>query len=260
MFDCQTLVLLAFSRLDTEDRRGLQRCEDDFARLIERNPDNTRIQRLSHFVTIIAQIQRQDQVQALQALQQLRQLIRSPDFDFESAGNMLALMTQLTLRRVPVPDAEAAVSAVGYRFCSNRCISEMLSACAKAHAPYAELIHAAHSTVLQWAESAMALSLAGDPARGIRELLQHGQETLNVRLIDNAFHLVQKHAAKLPDAPALAAQAQALKRMAGAGNRKATLGGPTRRAGGLVLRSTPRDGGDPAVQATNLDADQISAS
>lgn len=241
MFDCQTLVLLAFSRLETEDRRGLQRCQDDFARLLERNPDNRRMARLSEFVTIIAQIQRQDQVQALQALREMRSQISSPDFDFESAGNLLALMTQLTLRRVPVSDAEQTVSALGMRFCSNRCISEMLSACAKAHEPYAELIRNAHATILLQAESAMALSLAGDPARGIQELLGHGRQTLNVRLIDNAYQLVQKHAPKLTNPDALRAEAQELKRRAGAGNRKVTLGSQNRRAGGVVLRSGPRE-------------------
>jgi CheY-like chemotaxis protein/cytochrome c-type biogenesis protein CcmH/NrfG len=40
MFDCQTLVLLAFTRLEIGDRKGLQRCHDDFARLMERNPDS----------------------------------------------------------------------------------------------------------------------------------------------------------------------------------------------------------------------------
>src|SRR5450830_42116 len=50
MFDCQTLVLLAFMRLETADHEGLQRCKDDFVRLIERNPDSKRHERLAAVV------------------------------------------------------------------------------------------------------------------------------------------------------------------------------------------------------------------
>ena len=242
MFDGQTLVLLAFSRLETEDRRGLQRCQDDFARLLERNPENRRLERLSRFVTIIAQVQRQEQAAALQALRDMRMQVLTPDFDFESAGNLLALMTQLQLRRAPVAEAEDTVRAIGLRFCSNRCISEMLAACAKGHEPYAVLVREAHAEVLLNAEAAITLSMAGDAARAIADLLEHGRRTLNVRLIDAAFQLVQKHRAKLPDADALQAEALALKRRAGAGNRKASLGSQNRRAGGVVLRTDPRDG------------------
>ena len=252
MFDCQTLVLLAFSRLETEDRRGLQRCQDDFARLVERNPDNARILRLSHFVTIIAQVQRQEQVQALQALRDMATRIRTPDFDFESAGNLLALITQLQLRRIPVAEAPETIHAIGMRFCSNRCISEMLSACAKGHEPYAELIRDAHASVLLKAEAAMTLSMAGDAGSAIADLLEQGRQTLNVRLIDAAYQLVQKHQARLPQADALRAQAQELKRRAGAGNRKASLGSHNRRAGGVVLRTTPREGSADAPPAADV--------
>jgi len=45
MFDCQTLVLLAFARLECSDRKGLQHCRDDFVRLIDRDEKNLRLQR-----------------------------------------------------------------------------------------------------------------------------------------------------------------------------------------------------------------------
>ena len=68
MFDCQTLVLLAFARLESNDRKGLQRCHDDFVRLIERNPDSKRHQRLSDIVDALALIQLHQFAQALDAV------------------------------------------------------------------------------------------------------------------------------------------------------------------------------------------------
>ena len=57
MFDCQTLVLLACTRLENGDGKGLQRCRDDFARLIEKDPKNERHQRLSGIVEVLSSIQ-----------------------------------------------------------------------------------------------------------------------------------------------------------------------------------------------------------
>ena len=45
LFDCQTLVVLAFTQLDANDHRGLQRSRDNFTRLLERNPGSARHQR-----------------------------------------------------------------------------------------------------------------------------------------------------------------------------------------------------------------------
>ena len=74
----------------------------------------------------------------------------------------------------------------------------------------------------------------------LQSLLDHGRKTLNVRLIDNALQLIHKHRTRLIDADALHHAFLDLRRSAGAGNRKVTLGNQRRLAGGLILRTGAR--------------------
>ncbi len=246
MFDCQTLVLLAFTRLELDDRKGLQVCADDVARLLEKSPDNGRISRLANFVNIANLLMQQKIPEVTGATAALANLAMDSEFDFESAGNMLALLAYLAVRQVEFADAAGVVKTVGLRFCSNRSVTEMLAACATAHAPYAALVRDAQNQVLEFAESAITLSMAGDPAAAIGNLLERGKETLNIRLIDNAYQLLQKHATKLTAHDALKTRILELRQRAGAGNRKITLGNSKRQAGGLVMRS----GGRPPAKKT----------
>lgn len=240
MFDSQTLVLLAFSRLELEDRRGLQRCLDDFARLCERNPDNARMVRLRAFATAIAQLQKQELDEVRATVQELAHLVLTPDFDFESAGNLIALLTRMASRGMHMQEATRTVEALGLRFCSNRAVSELLAACSKGNEAYVASIHAAHDQVLSQAEAAITLSMSGKPGEAVRQLLDLATESLNVRLIDNAYQLLAKHGEKLEGTEALRKHALDLRRRAGAGNRKVSLGNQRRQAGGVVLRSTAR--------------------
>ena len=240
MFDCQTLVLLAYTRLELDDRKGLQVCADDVARLLEKNPDNGRVRRLANFVTIANLLMQQKIPEVTGATAALANLAQDSEFDFESAGNMLALLAYLALRQVEFTAAAEVVKTVGLRFCSNRSVTEMLASCAGAHPPFEALVREAQTTVLEYAESAITLSMEGDPASAIGNLLERGRETLNVRLIDNAYQLLQKHAAKISTHDALKARILELRQRAGAGNRKITLGNSKRQAGGMVMRSGGR--------------------
>ncbi len=240
MFDCQTLVLLAFTRLAMDDRKGLQVCHDDFARLVERNPANLRMRRLAHFVNVINLLMQQNSAQVLIEASVLSRQVHTPDYDFESAGNMLALLSSMEQRGVAFDYANTVVRALSLRFCSSRAMTELLAASAAAHPPYAVAVRAAQTQVLGWAEAAMGLSMAGNPAAAVEALLEQGRATLNVRLIDNAAQLLVKHATLLGARDDLRASARELKTLAGAGNRKLTLGNQRRQAGGLVLRTSNR--------------------
>ncbi len=237
MFDCQTLVLLAFTRLENGDRKGLQRCHDDFARLIERAPDNLRQRRLAEIVAALNLIQQHQFAQSIETVRRLVKTTTQPDFDFESASNLLALLSQLANKAIQLDEAEAWVQTLGMRFCSNRSLTELLAASALAHPPYAESMRVAQTKVLEFAETAMSLSMSGDPSAAVRNLLIHGKATLNSRLIDNAFQLLQKHGTKIKDAVELSKMVQEARNQCGTGNSKAALGAQKRQAGGLVLRT-----------------------
>lgn len=238
MFDCQTLVLLAFARLENGDRKGLQRCHDDFARLIEKDPDNTRQQRLADIVIALNLIQQHQMAQTLQMVRGMAHKVKDAAFDFESACNLMALLSMLAKKAIQLEEVDAIVDTLGRRFCSNRSLTELLAANASAHPPYAERVRAAQTTVLEYAETAMSLNMAGDATAAVKNLLILGTETLNSRLIDNAYQLLQRNAAKITDAATLQVAVQALRSTYGVGGGRASLGAQKRQAGGLALRTS----------------------
>lgn len=237
MFDCQTLVLLAFTRLESGDRKGLQRCHDDFVRILEKDPSNTRHQRLADIVIALNLIQQHQMAQTIQTVRDMSQKVKDPNFDFESACNLMALLALLAHKAIQLDEVETVVDTLGKRFCSNRSLTELLAAAASAFPPYAERVRAAQATVLEFAETAMSLNMAGDATSAVRNLLLMGKETLNSRLIDNAYQLLQRNAAKIADAASLQALVQELRATYGIGGGRASLGAKKRQAGGLVLRT-----------------------
>lgn len=203
MFDCQTLVLLAFTRLDSGDRKGLQRCRDDFVRLIERNPDSKRHQRLSDIVEALSSIQQHQFAQALDAVRAMTKEVTAPDFDFEAASNLLALMAQLANKAIQLDEVESVVETLGMRFCTSRPLSELLAAAAAVHEPYATRVRDAHAQILKLAEHAMLLSMEGDPRAAVKNLVFHGTSTLNGKLIETAYLVLHRYADKIEDAQSL---------------------------------------------------------
>lgn len=237
MFDCQSLVLLAFTRLENGDRKGLQRCQDDFNRLMERNPDNPRVKRLADIVVALNLIQQHQFAQSVEAVRALAKTVSYSEFDFESASNVLALLSQLAAKAIQLDEVATTVDTIGLRFCSNRSQTELLAACATAHPPFAERMRECQTKVLEMAETAMALSMSGNPTAAVRNLILHGRDTLNARLIDNAHQLMLKHGSKVENAANLAVDVQELRSKFSLQNVKASLGEQKRQAGGLALRT-----------------------
>ena len=240
MFDMQSMVLFAFTRLGLEDRRGLQRCLDDCKRLVEKDPESKRNRQLTAFVEQLNQLQRREINLVTAFVDQMAKGIQDSEFNSEIASNLLALLAQMRCRSVHFADADRIVQQVGMRFCSNRAVTELLAASAAAHPPYAQHIRAAQASILEVAETAMSNHRAGDTRTAVTSLIAKASETLNVRLIDNAFQLLLQHGDKLPDGEALKAQVLALRTQAGAGNRKVSLGNQRRQAGGVMLRTGSR--------------------
>lgn len=240
MFDAQTLVLLAFTRVNAADRRGLQRCLDDLLRLIERDADNARLQRLAAIVNALNLIQQHQFAKSVDAVREMAKTVREPLFDFESAGNLVALMAHLASKAIQLNELEETIDIMGRRFCSNRSLTELLASCALVYPPYAERLREAQAKVLEFAETAMALSLRGDPTSAVKNLILHGRDTLNARLIDNAYQLLQKHSGKVQGADALINMVQQLKLQCGPVVNRASLGEQKRQAGGLALRTGKR--------------------
>jgi len=237
MFDCQTLVLLAFARLENGDRKGLQRCRDDFVRLIEKNPNSPRHQRLSAIVEALHAIQHQQFAEAVAAVRAVAANVQAPEFDFEAASNLLALMAQLAHRSIQLDEVESTVDTLGMRFCTTRSLSELLAGATAVHAPYAERLRTAHTQVLKLSEHAMSLSLGGDPRAAVENLLFHGTATLNSKLIETAYLVLHRYTDTIADAAALRETIQELRIRFATHSLKPALGEQKRQAGGLTLRT-----------------------
>jgi len=237
MFDCQSLVLLAFTRAESGDRKGLQRCRDDFVRLIERNPNSKRHRRLADIVDALSSIQLHQFAQAVDAVRTMAKTLTAPDFDFEAASNLLALMALLADKAIQLDEVEAVVDTLGMRFCTSRSMSELLAGAASVHEPYAARVRAAHTQVLKIAEHAMSLSMGGNPKAAVKELIAHGGATRNGKLIETAYLVLHRYADKIEDAASLNLTVQDLRARFATNSSKPALGEQKRQAGGLTLRA-----------------------
>ena len=237
MFDCQTLVLLAFTRLENGDRKGLQRCRDDFARLIERNPKSKRHQRLSDIVDALSSLQNHHFAEALSAVRTMIQTVKLPEFDFEAASNLLSLMAQLANKAIQLDEVESVVDMVSIRFATTRSMTELLAGAAAAHEPYATRVRAANTQILKISEHAMLLSMEGDPAAAVKDLISHGSTTLNSKLIEMAHLVLHKYSHKIDNAISLAETVQNLRTRFATHSIKPSMGEQKRQAGGLTLRT-----------------------
>ncbi|MDR7308280.1 tetratricopeptide repeat protein [Rhodoferax saidenbachensis] len=240
MFDSQSLVLLAFTRLESNDRKGLQRCQDDFLRLIDKDPDNVRLLRLSAVVDVLSLIQQQQFGPSLNAVRDMARAVQTPQFDFESASNLVTLVSHLARKAIQLDEVASVVEALAKRFCSNRSITELLAASALAYPPYQAVIRTAQTQVLEYTEAAMTLSLAGDPTAAVKNLILHGKETMNARLAENAYQLLQKHSGKVKEEAHLQGLVNELRVLCGPVISRASLGEQRRQAGGLALRTGKR--------------------
>jgi Flp pilus assembly protein TadD len=240
MFDCQSLVLLALARLESGDRKGLKRCEDDFARLIERNPDSARHKRLSDVVSALALIQQHQFAQAVNAVRQMASTAKSPEFDFEAGSNLLALLGQLAHKAIQLDEVAEVVEKIGLRFCTSRSLTELLAGAAAIHPPYAERVRASQTQILKLSETAMSLSMAGDPKAAVKNLIFHGNATLNAKLIETAYLVLQRYATKIADAKDLTDMVQDLRKRFNTAITRPAMGETKRQAGGLTLRTGGR--------------------
>jgi Flp pilus assembly protein TadD len=240
LFDPQALVLLAFSKLDSNDLRGLSRCEEQLTHLRDRQPETPRPQRLLEVVAALNAIHTHQTARALDEVRRLAKTIHDPTFDFEAASNLLALMTRLAMRSIQLYEVDAAVDNMGLRFSTSRALTELLACAGTGRLDFVKRIRAAHVEVLKITEQAMALSLKGDPQGAVETLLAKGAETLNAKIIETAHLVLQRYEGSIHQHAELKLQAQALREKYRTTDIHAGLGEQAhsgRAAGGMALPS-----------------------
>jgi CheY-like chemotaxis protein len=237
MFDFQSLVLLAITRFIDRDAKGLQRCADNLRHALEKTPDSTRLQRFAAMVAIFHLMLQRQVGQVVAQTRALARQIVQPDFDFEAASNLVAVLAHLTAAELRLDEAEPWIDALALRFATTRSLSELLARAAAAHAPFAQRLRERHQDVTRIAEQAMSHSLAGEPRAAATALIAAGERTMNAKLVDMARLVLQRHADKIADANALLAQADALRRRWGAASANTPMTADAgRQSGGVALR------------------------
>lgn len=240
LYDPQALVLLAFARLDNNEHKALQRCREQMERIVERQPDNPRPPRLLEVIEALSAIQDYQTALALDEVRRMAKTILLATFDFESACNLLALMTRLAMRSIQLYEVDAAVDTMALRFCTSRALTELLACAAVGRQDFINRVRAGHSQILKLTEDAMSLSLKGDPQAAAVKLIQDGEQTLNAKLIESAHLVLQRYEARIPEHEALLKQAQSLRERYRTTDIHAGLGEQVhtgRAAGGMSLPS-----------------------
>jgi len=235
LYDCQTLVALAFAELDADDHRGLQRCRDSFTRLIERNPDSQRHQRAVTAIDImLAMLKNQANMQSL--VNDMCQASKSADFDFEAASNLIALLSRLARRNIRLPSSESRLEALAMRFCTSRPITEMLAGAAVLHPAHADSIRSAGQQIQKIAQGAVALAMRGDPGMAVRQLIVEGQTTLNAKLIEAAHHLLERYGPKMTNTATIEQELAGLRAQFGARGMGFGQASNNQRSGGAKMK------------------------
>jgi len=211
MFDAQALLLLAFARLDNNDQKGLARTVDQLTRLRDRSHAPARPHRLLGMAESLLALQHNNTARALDDVRRLANDALSPDFDFETACNLLALMSRLQMRSISLNESEAAVDTLALRFCTSKAMSELMACAASGVQGFAERVRSAHSQILKMTEQAMTLSIKGDPQGTVVKLLEDGERTLNAKLIESAHQVLQRYNVRIADHATLSERTEALR-------------------------------------------------
>ena len=236
MFDPQTLVLLAFARLESNDRKGLDRCRVDLRRLMERNPDSLRLMRNDQVIEILIDLLAGQTAKATEKIRQLNDVAKQPDFDFEACSNLVTLCAQMARRNPGQTASRDMVERLALRFCTTRPMTEMLVGAGLAHPPLAEVIRDAGNQITKIAQDAVSLGMRGDPAAAVKQLMLEGNSTLNGKLIETAYQVLQRYQDKVPDAPRILDTVEGMRTKYGTRPNQPRKPEQKRQAGGLQLR------------------------
>lgn len=255
LFDHQSLLLLAFARLQQRDTRGVQRCQDRLLQALERSPQSRRLQRFAAIASVLNRLVQRELPLAAAETRALFGTLDEPGLDVEAACHLLALLSQMSADQLAPDEAAGWVDTLGLRFASSRGATELLVGAATSHPPHGERIRLAHQHIGEMAEQAVTHTVQGNHRAAVANLLVHAERTHNAKLIDMARMTLQRHGAHIDDAHTLAAQADGLRERyaAGIGN---TLLGPSsgRQPGALTLREAP-----PASEGPDVNMSPVAA-
>lgn len=206
LFDALTLFLLCLARADTRDPKGLAAMHEQIRRFQTRHVGSQRLQRFERAAGLLESVLAERIDEALVEFRDLAGDRDSENFDVESATVLLAMLARLPPDALDEGEAAALVRQLGRRCCVSRAVTEVLMASGQRQDWICEILRECHAHITQLTEKAVSLSVRGHPTRAVQDLLAHGRETLNARLIDMAQLVAQRHRDSIEDYEALRSQ------------------------------------------------------
>jgi len=236
LFDALPLVLLGLIRFDRKDSKALAYAHDCLMQLGEREPGSIRLQRFEMAFRILRCMYDRRLAEALALTRELTAQSERPDFDLEAATVLVALWMRLSAQDIQLEEMDALLARLGLRYCVSKSSTELMVAMTEGTEAAASAFRSCHTRIFSVAETAMRFSMRNEPRIGVLLLLEQGEQTRNAKLIDMASLVLQRHAEKIADAPALSERVDALQAqwVQPLGN---ALARNQRAVGGLALRT-----------------------
>lgn len=185
-FDHQSLVMLAFTHLERDDGKALHKCETQLQRAHERRPRSGRLRRMLEITQVLSLTQQKLLTDAARRLKTLAKEFKQPDFDFETASNVMCLLVRVRERGLDLPDADKWMQQLAERFCTNKPLTNMLSMMVASHPPYEEVLRRTYRELSTLAETSLARAKEGAPVEAVEKLLAQGAATCNTRTVELA--------------------------------------------------------------------------
>ena len=237
LFDVLSMMLLALLRFDANDTKGLDAARDVLADFSARYPQSVRLKRMEQLGEVLSRLNRGRILEAVTLLRRETQGFMRPDFELETAANVISVWTRLLRFGLGTNEVDSAVRQLARRFAVSRTTCEVLVAAARHYPDAAGIVREAYSEVMKLAEQSMNLAVQGQPAQAVEALLHHGSSTGNAKLIEMAQLVAKRYQDSIGDVQTLMAQqAQLAHRFCAPTTHIAGVRRSNRSAGGMVLR------------------------
>ncbi|MDE2454219.1 MAG: tetratricopeptide repeat protein [Burkholderiales bacterium] len=237
LYDVLSMMLLALLRFDARDAKGLDVAVDVTSRFARNYPQSVRLKRMANLTRALATINAGDQAGGLAIVREAYTEAPNPNFDMEAATNTVSVWSRLQSHGISAAEYEDVVRTLARRFTVSKAATEVLAAAAlHAEAP-ARWIRETYAEVMKLAQDSMNHAVKGEPKAAVENLIRHGQDTGNAKLIEMAGLVAKRHRANIAGVDDLIADANRLAhRYCMPSSHIAGVRRSNRSAGGLVLR------------------------
>jgi len=199
-FDSQSLVFLGQLYVETQRSSELKELIKRAHQILEHAAEPQRLQEhirvLDAYLLAVGGHLRQARTLIAPMFDQVNAPAACIDMAFNTSS-VLALLAQMG--HMQESDANL-IDYLGVRFSHTKLSALWLSRAAKTHTPYADQLHKAYDQAFQMAQNALKPHLQGNTSAAVADLVQLAADTLNIRIIDMATKMVQRHTDELVDA------------------------------------------------------------